>query len=148
MKRINFRGNLPSHIGIFAKKLGGIFSKVKDTEFWEATSIDEFEKNASEVGYEIIPTIDASTDRAYLVGFDAEDSQVVSVDGDSYSQLKMYFIEITPAELKAWDKKIRAHRDAQMEDMRLREGQSQKAHEKAKKRVVQLKEAAEEEAKK
>ena len=142
MKKISFKGNLPSHIGMFAVKLGGIFSKVKDTEFWEASSIDEFEKNASEIGYEIIPTIDGKTNRAYLVGFDAEDSKIVSSDGDSYSRLKMYFIEVTAEELKAWDKKIRTHRNAQQEDMRLREGQSKVAHQRAKQKLVKLKEAA------
>jgi hypothetical protein len=133
MKQISFKGNLPSHMRVFAKQLGGIFSQVGDTEFWEASSIAEFEKSASEIGYEIVPTIDGSTDRAFLVGFDAEDSVIVGSDGDSYSKLKMYFIEITPEELKAWDRKIKAHRAMQEQDMRAREELSRQAHKKRKK---------------
>lgn len=130
MKRIDFKGNLPTHIGIFAKQLGGVFSQVKGTEFWEASSIEEFEKNASEIGYEIIPSIDGSTDRAFLVGFDAKDSEIVGPNGEEYSQLKMYFIEITPEELKAWDRKIKAHRAMQEEDMRARQELRKQAHKK------------------
>lgn len=121
MKKISFKGNLPKHMQLFAKQLGGVFNNVKGTEFWELSSISEFEKKASEVGYEIIPTIDGSTDRAFLVGFDAEDSEVVSAGGEYYSQLKMYFIEITPEELRAWDKKIKSHREDQVKDMRARQ---------------------------
>ena len=130
MNQINFKGNLPSHMQLFAKELGGIFSQAEDTEFWEASTIDELEKNASEIGYEIVPTIDGSTDRAYLVGFDAEDSILIGPDGDSYSRLKMYFVEITPEELKAWDKKIKAHRNAQIQDMRVRKELREQAHKK------------------
>lgn len=130
MRKISFKGNMPSHIAAFAQQLGGMYSGVKQTEFWEASSIDEFEKKASEVGYEIIPTIDSSTDRAYLVGFDAEDSVIVGPGGESYSALKMYFIEITPEELKAWDRKIQAHRNMQQEDMRIRQELRKKAHKK------------------
>jgi len=128
MKKIEFKGNLPTHIQLFAKELGGIFNKVQDTEFWEASSIDEFEKNASEIGYEIIPTVDGATDRGYLVGFDAQDSEIVGSDGDSYSKLTMHFIEITPEELKAWDRKMKAHREDQLIDMRAREELSKRAH--------------------
>lgn len=133
MRKLSFKGNMPSHIAVFAKQLGGQFAGVKDTEFWEASSIDEFEKKASEVGYEIIPTIDGSTQRAYLVGFDAEDSVIVGPGGESYSQLKMYFIEITPEELRAWDKKIRTHRAMQEEDMRYRHGLRNQSHKKREK---------------
>lgn len=133
MKQVHFKGNLPSHMQLFAKQLGGVFSQVGDTEFWEAQSIAEFEKGAAEIGYEIVPTIDGSTDRAFLVGFDAEDSVIVGSDGDSYSKLRIYFIEITPEELKAWDKKIKAHRAAQEADMRAREELSRQAHKKRKK---------------
>ncbi len=138
MKKLNFKGNLPGPIAAFAVKLGGTFSKVKDTEFWEAFNIKEFEKNASEIGYEIIPTIDGVTKRGYLVGFDAEDSVIVGTDGDSYSRLKMYFVEVTSKELKLWDKKIRRHRKAQENDMRIRQEINKENHDKAKQRLVKL----------
>lgn len=128
MRKIDFKGNLPPHIAIFAKQLGGIYSQVKGTEFWEASSINEFEKKASEIGYEIIPTIDGSTDRGFLVGFDSEDSQIVAPGGEQYSKLKMYFIEITPEELKSWDRKIRSHREQQQNDMRDRQELRKIAH--------------------
>ena len=138
MKRIHNKGNMPSHIALFAKKVGGVgFSNVKDTEFWEAANIDEFEKKASEIGYEIIPAIDNSTERAFLVGFDAEDSVIVGPGGQSYSALRMYYIEITREELKTWDKKIRMHRKLQQEEMSQRQELTKKAH-KNKTRLQQL----------
>jgi hypothetical protein len=122
MKKIYNKGNLPSHVNAFAQQLTGIFSGQKETEFWEASSITEFEKNASEVGYEIVPAMDMATNRAYLVGFEVTDSEIVSV-GESYSQLKMYFIEVTTAEFKAWVKKIKTHREEQQLDAELRREQ-------------------------
>lgn len=119
MKQIHNQGNMPGHVKFFAQELKGKFSGQKETEFWEASSITEFEKNASEIGYEIVPTLDASTDRAYLVGFSVEESKLISL-GDSYSQLKMYFIEITSSEFKAWVKKIKHHRELQQIDSALR----------------------------
>lgn len=120
MKRVHKAGNMPSQIAAFAKQLTGVFSGMKETEFWEMSSISEFEKNASEVGYEIVPTADMSTGRAYLAGFDVEDSEVITAGGVSYAQLKMYFIEVTPQELAQWTKKIKEHRDMQQDDYFIR----------------------------
>ena len=120
MKKIHASGNMPNHIAVFAKQLQGALAGQKETEFWEASSIDEFEKNASEIGYEICPTADMSTGRGYLVGFDVSDSEIVSGSGMNYAQLKMYFIEVTPSELNAWTKKIKEHRDMQQEDYYIR----------------------------
>jgi hypothetical protein len=120
MKRVYTSGNMPQHVAVFAKQLSGQLIGMKETEFWEASSIDEFEKNAFEIGYEIIPTEDMSTGRSYLVGFDVTDSEIVSANNTSYAQLKMYFIEITSQELRAWTKKIKEHRNMQQEDYFLR----------------------------
>jgi len=119
MKKIEHKGNLPPHVAVFAQQLQGKFSGQKETEFWEASSISEFEKNASEVGYEIVPAMDMSTNRAYLVGFDVVDSVFIGFN-ENYAQLKMYFIEITPSEYNAWVKKIRSHREEQELDAYLR----------------------------
>lgn len=115
MKQIFNQGNLPSHVAVFARALEGRLSSQKQTEFWEAANIAEFEKKAVDIGYEIIPTLDASTSRGYLVGFDVEDSIIVG-PRDTYSQLKMYFVEVTAEEFKAWVKKINQHRKMQQED--------------------------------
>jgi hypothetical protein len=123
MKRVYTSGNMPSHIAAFAVQLQGRLSGQKETEFWEASSIEEFEKNASEIGYEIVPSMDASTNRCYLVGFAVEDPVVVVVR-DAYSQLKMYFIEISEPEFRAWVKKIKSHREDQQLDMMMRREQS------------------------
>jgi hypothetical protein len=122
MKRIQNRGNLPNHMQVFARQLTGIFTSEKETEFWEASNITEFEKNASEIGYEIIPAMDMSTNRGFLVGFDVTDSNIVSV-GESYVQLKMYFVEVSGSEFKAWVKKINEHRALQQMDAALRKEQ-------------------------
>jgi hypothetical protein len=120
MTRVYQSGNMPAHVAAFAQQLSGAFSGLKETEFWEASSIDEFEKKASEIGYEICPSADMSTGRSYLVGFDVADSELVLADGTSYAQLKMYFIEVTSSELNAWTNKIKEHRDLQQEDYFLR----------------------------
>lgn len=135
MRKIEHKGNMPDVIGAFAFKLGGIYSNVKETEFWEASSISEFEKSASEIGYEIIPAIDGSTKRAFLVGFDAEDSVIVSTDGQQYSQLKMYFIEVSTEEFNTWDKKIKSHREDQLNDMSRRREINEAARKKTAKKI-------------
>lgn len=122
MKKIYTKGNMPSHIAAFARQLQGSLSGQKETEFYEASSIEEFEKKASELGYEIIPAADMSTERAYLVGFDVEESKIVGPGGSLYAQLKMYFVECTQEEFEKWVKKIKNHRDLQQEDYFLRKG--------------------------
>ena len=122
MNRVYKSGNMPQHIAAFARQLTGQFSQQKETEFWEMSSIDEFEKNASEIGYEIIPAMDMSTKRGYLVGFDVEDSVIVGIR-EQYSQLKMYFIEANEAEFNAWVAKMKKHREMQQEDYYIRKAQ-------------------------
>lgn len=122
MKKVLAAGNMPSHVAAFAKQLQGNLSGQKETEFWEMSSIDEFEKKASEVGYEIIPAMDMKTNRGYLVGFDVEESTIVGPGGQTYAQLKMYFVECDLHEFESWVKKIKQHRDLQQEDYYLRQG--------------------------
>ena len=122
MKKIESKGNLPAHVGAFAKQLTGIFSGQKETEFWEASSITEFEKNASEIGYEIVPAMDMATGRGYLVGFATEESSIIGIN-DTYAQLKMYFIEVSSGDFNAWVKKIKGHREDQQLDAALRKDQ-------------------------
>lgn len=124
MKKIEHKGNLPPHVALFAKQLTGIFSGQKETEFWEASSITEFEKGASEIGYEIVPAMDMVTERGYLVGFDVTDPEIITIE-DQYTQIKMYFIEVSLSEFNAWVKKIKAHRDEQQLDAALRKEQSE-----------------------
>lgn len=121
MKRIYQVGNMPGHVAAFAQQLGGQLSGLKDTEFWEAANIEEFEKNAHEIGYEICATADQETGRGFLVGFDVVDSEIISPDGTEYAQMKMYFIEITSTELKDWTAKMKLHREQQQDDYFLRE---------------------------
>lgn len=121
MKKIEARGNLPKHIQAFAVHTGGVFSTLPTTEFWEAANVDEFEKAACgkldpDVRFEIVPTIDQSTNRHYLVGFDTEEPRHV-VTLTSYVKLKMYFIELTEFEFKEWDSKIQKHREEQEQAM-------------------------------
>lgn len=120
MKRVYTSGNMPTHVAAFARQLQGKLAGQKETEFWEMSSIDEFEKKASEVGYEIIPAMDMKFDRAYLVGFDVEESTIVGIGGEQYAQLKMYFVECSSKEFEEWVKKIKYHRDLQQEDYYLR----------------------------
>jgi hypothetical protein len=119
MKKISNKGNLPSHVGAFAVQLQGKLSGQKETEFWEASIIEEFEKNASEIGYEIVPAMDMSTNRGYLVGFDVVESPIQGIN-ESYAQLKMYFIEVNDTEFNSWVKKIKQHREDQQKDSFLR----------------------------
>lgn len=126
MKEILNRGNLPRHMAAFAQSLGGTFSDVPSTEFYEMSSIDEFEKKASEVGYEVVPTADTETDRGFLVGFQVtEPKKIVTLH--SYAQLKIYFVECSAKEIETWTKKIISHRLAQQADMRDRRGKAQEA---------------------
>jgi hypothetical protein len=92
------------------------------------STIKEFEDKAVEIGYEIIPTLDKSTNRAYLVGFDVTDPKTI-ITLHSYAKITMYFIEITSAELRQWDAKIRSDRLDQQEDMRNRQEKLKKKRE-------------------
>ena len=119
MKRIYHKGGMPTPVAAFAVQLKGKFCGQKETEFWEASSISEFEKKASEIGYEIVPAMDMSTNRGYLVGFDVVDSPIVGLN-ESYAQLKMYFIELDNVSFNAWVNKIKQHRIDQQIDADLR----------------------------
>lgn len=121
MRKLEHKGNMPNHIAAFAKQLQGSLAGQKETEFWEASSISEFEKNASEIGYEIVPAMDMSTGRAYLVGFDVEESPIQGIN-QSYAQLKMYFIEVSAPEFSSWVRKIKEHRADQELDHAIRKG--------------------------
>lgn len=123
MKRIETEGNLPPHLRAFAKQLGGQLSNAS-TEFYEAESVSEFELKATEIGYEIVPTIDGSTGRGYLVGFDVTEPQRIATLVD-YSTLKLYFKECSDTEIKQWIEKMKEHRDAQQADMFRRRGNTQ-----------------------
>lgn len=125
MKRIDNKGNMPAHIAAFAKQLSGSLIGQKETEFWEASSVTEFEKNASEIGYEIVPAMDMVTQRGYLVGFDVEESPIQGIN-ESYAHLKMYFVEVGASEFTAWVKKIKGHRQDQELDAAIRKGTASK----------------------
>lgn len=121
MNKIENRDNLPKHLRVFLQKMPDNFGDNIDTEIWEMSNIQEFERGAAglideKIKYEIIPTLDRSTDRAYLVGFDACDtSEVIS---DFYnSKLLLYFVEITTEQYHAWIKRIKEHRELQIEEM-------------------------------
>ena len=126
MRRISEIGNLPGHMQVFAKELGGRFQNVEDTIFWEANSVKEFESKAVELGYEIAPpTVDSKTDRGFLVGFGVDEPE--RVDGSTmYASLRVYFVEADDHEITAWSKKIKEHRLMQEEDMRKRQEEAKK----------------------
>lgn len=127
MKRILNKGNMPSHIAIFAAELKGQMSGQEESEFWEMDNVDEIEKKAVEIGFELIPAMDSSTQRGYLVGFDVETPKIVQT-AQSYAKLKMYFIELTSVEFKTWNTKILQHREDQQQDMRRRQTLAAKKH--------------------
>jgi len=116
MKRIENIGNLPNHLQAFAKQLGGQFSNAPSTDFYEMESVAEFESKAVEIGYEIVPTIDTTTGRGFLVGFDVTEPQRIATLVN-YSTLKLYFKECSDIEIKQWVAKMKEHRDAQQAEM-------------------------------
>jgi len=116
MKKIETVGNLPNHMKAFAKQLEGQLSGGQATEFYEMSTIAEFEKNATEIGYEIVPTVDQETGRGFLVGFDVSEPQKIATLVD-YSCLKIYFVECSDSELNEWVRKMKEHRDAQQAEM-------------------------------
>ena len=124
MRRITHKGNLPNHLKVLATQLGGRLKSVADTEFYEANSITEFENRAQELGYEIVPTVDTSTGRGFLVGFDVKAPEKVATLLD-YSSLQIYFRECSASEIEAWTKKIKEHRNDQQFDMRERREKAQ-----------------------
>lgn len=136
MKRVYHKGGMPAHVSAFAQQLTGTMSGQKETEFWEMSSIDEFEKNASKIGYEIIPAMDMSTKRGYLVGFEVEESVIVGIN-EQYSQLKMYFIEVNESEFTAWVSKIKHHREMQQEDYYIRKALTDEEKRNKKLKLVQ-----------
>lgn len=116
--KVENKGNLPNHLQVFAKALEGQLSVGEDTEFYEYNSISDFERDAhmNKIGFEIIPTVDSSTDRGFLVGFAiSEPKKIVTLT--SYAQLKIYFVEATPDEIEQWTTRILKDRQDQQEDM-------------------------------
>lgn len=135
--KIENKGNLPKHLQVFAKALEGQLSTGTDTEFYEYKSISEFEKDAHMLneGFEIIPTVDTSTGRGFLVGFAvSEPKRIVTLT--SYVQLKIYFVEGTEQEIKTWTERIKSDRQAQQEDMYKRRNKTQKKMNKNKPLII------------
>jgi hypothetical protein len=124
MKKIENVGNLPNHLQVFDKELQGQLSTAQDTEFYEIKTIEEFEKNAPEVGYEIVPTIDESTGRGFLVGFDVTEPKRIATLLD-YSTLMIYFTECSDIEIKSWINKMKEHRQEQQTEMFIRREKAQ-----------------------
>jgi hypothetical protein len=122
-KKIESQGNLPRHLKVLAKQLGGTYSK-SYSEFFETSSIAEFEKSAYEIGYEIVPTIDTESGRGFLVGFSVSDPKRVSTF-DSYVKLDIYFVACSSKEVEEWTKRIKKHRLAQEKDMQRRRTKAQ-----------------------
>lgn len=125
-EKIENKGNLPNHLQVFAKALEGHLSVGEDTEFYEYKTIREFEKDAhmDNEGFEIIPTIDTSTDRGFLVGFSvAEPKKIVTMT--SYAKLTIYFVEATSQEVEQWTTRIIQDRLNQQEDMYNRRAKTQ-----------------------
>lgn len=129
MRRVTGKGNLPRHLQVLATELGGRLSSQVATEFYEMKTVAEFEKNAVEVGYEIVPTIDGSTGRGFLVGFGVSEPKKVATLLE-YAQMKIYFVECSPGEIEEWTRKIQAHRRAQEADMRRRRESAQREKQK------------------
>jgi hypothetical protein len=124
MKKILNRGNLPRHLQLFAKQTEGVLTNVAQTEFYEINNIDEFERTAAgladpDIRFEIFPTIDNSTDRAFLVGFEASSPEHIATMVD-YAYLQIYFYEASKVEIQIWIDKIKLHREQQMQEMRAR----------------------------
>jgi len=124
MKKIENKGNLPKHLQLFATASQGIFSGLAQTEFYEMSSISEFERTASgqanpDIKFEIFPTIDTSTNRGFLIGFDASTPETIATL-TQYSYLKIYFVETASSEINIWIEKIKRHRDEQMEEAKAR----------------------------
>jgi len=117
-EKINNKGNLPNHLQVFAKALEGQLAVGEDTEFYEYKTISEFEKDAhmDNEGFEIIPTVDTSTDRGFLVGFDVDEPKKI-ITMTSYAKLKIYFVEATPKEIEQWTVRIMQDRVDQQENM-------------------------------
>lgn len=129
MRRIIHKGNLPKHLQVLAKELGGRLSSQTETRFYEASSISEFEKGAVDIGYEIIPTVDTETGRGFLVGFDVSTPQRIATLLN-YASLQIYYIECSPQEVEEWTKKIKSHREDQQDDMRMRRERARAIHSK------------------
>ena len=116
MTSIETKEDLPSHIQIFAKVMQGQLEDMPSTKFYEAESVDDFERSAHEIGYEIVPTLDQSTGRGFLVGFSTTEPKLI-VTGLTGIGLNMYFIEVDETQFNAWTDKIKDHRDQQEQDM-------------------------------
>lgn len=130
MKKIEHKGNLPKHLRMFAKQLGGVYDSVAGTEFYECTNISEFESAAAgklkeNVSFEIAPpTVDTSTGRGFLVGFEVSDPQHVDTLHD-YVQLKIYYVEASETDVTSWTERIQRDRSAFERDMRERRKRAQ-----------------------
>jgi hypothetical protein len=116
VKQVTNEGNLPRHLKLFATKLGGILSKSESAKFYEMFNISEMETKAVELKYEILPSIDTSTGRAFLVGFNTEEPEAITTLVQ-YAYLNIYFVECSTEECNQWIEKIKGHREDQQTDM-------------------------------
>jgi len=131
MKKIDNVGNLPKHLTVLAKNLGQ-YTDLAKTDFYEMSSEDELVKNAVEVGYEVIPTIDMSTGRGFLVGFDAKETSLIL--NTAYFNLDIYFYEMDSDGIKRWDTRIRKDRNDQQIEMNERHDRATRRRQERKER--------------
>lgn len=120
MKEIFNKGNLPKPLQTFAAQLGGRYSDLASTKFFEMSSVDEMEKAAcgqldENIKFELVPAYDNTTNRGFLVGFETTEPTTIVIT--EYVGFKIYFIELSESEYNSWVKKINMHRELQQKEM-------------------------------
>ena len=120
MKPIKNIGNLPKHLGIFAKTIGG----VDGAEFYECSNAKELEGLAKDKKCELTCTLDPNTDRGFLVGFDVKEDASLIIAGASIHTMVIYFTELKGSDFKRYQKMLDKHRTLQEDAMRKRQAKA------------------------
>jgi hypothetical protein len=115
MRIIENIGNLPKSLQILAKSLGG--TSIPLAKFYECTNAKELENLAKDLKCELTATMDPSTSRGYLVGFDVSEEPSIIDRTLSVHCLYIYFVELKAGDFTRYDNMLRQHKNDQQTDM-------------------------------
>jgi len=122
MKKIENHGNMPKALQLLAKDLAGMAMST----VYECESALELENLARDKKCELTCTLDPTTERGFLVGFEVSDSPIATISGTSFLVLSVYFAELKESEYRSYKSTLSAHRNEQEDEMRARQSRAER----------------------
>lgn len=104
---------------------GVIAQSYEAADFWECSTMEELYQAARDGKGELTVTLDPTTARGYGVCFDVKESPIVSIAGDKFHQMQIYFRELNKAEYRELKQTMHEARNAQEIEMKERSDRAQ-----------------------